>query len=148
MPAKISSTGKGGKAIASKHPHGKQSNKSLSASKRAGLEFPVGRVRRYLKQSTRERVGETAAIFLAAILESLKKARLTPRHLGLTIRGDEELDHLFEACLIAGGGVLPHIHKALTSDKSPFSSAGKKDLAAAAKAASRKEDALIAAQNG
>jgi histone H2A len=121
----------GGKSGKAKGGKGKSGSKKtpISRSVRAGLQFPVGRVHRYLKSriGVGQRVGATAAVYAAAILEylaaevlelagnaarDLKVKRINPRHLQLAIRGDEELDTLIRAT-ISGGGVIPHINKAL-----------------------------------
>merc|ERR550514_887791 len=126
--------GKGGKS-------GKAKKNLVSRSTKAGLQFPVGRVHRVMKGRTasRTRVGATAAVYAAAILEyltaevlelagnackDLKMKRVTPRHLQLAIRGDEELDSMIKAT-IAGGGVIPHIHKSLINKTSKKKKAAK-----------------------
>ena len=115
--------GKSGKGKAGKVTSGKSKKSPQSRSQKAGLHFPVGRIHRFLKHrvAMKNRVGASAAVYAAAILEYLSAEvlelaglistkqnfkRITPRHLCLAIRGDEELDTLIRAT-IAGGGVSP-----------------------------------------
>ena len=122
----MSGKGKGGR--------GKKSGKSTTRSAKAGLQFPVGRVARYLKKGGyAKRVGGGAPVYLAAVLEYLcaeilelagnaardnKRARIVPRHIQLAVRNDEELNKLLGAVTIASGGVLPNIHAVLLPKKS------------------------------
>ena len=126
----MSGKGKGGR--------GKKGGKSTSRSAKAGLQFPVGRVARYLKLGRyAARTGGGAPVYLAAVLEYLcaeilelagnaardnKKSRITPRHLQLAVRNDEELNKLLGGVTIASGGVLPNIHAVLLPKKSKKSS--------------------------
>ncbi|KAG8066952.1 hypothetical protein GUJ93_ZPchr0005g16082 [Zizania palustris] len=120
--------------------------KAVSRSVKAGLQFPVGRIGRYLKKGRyAKRVGTGAPVYLAAVLEYLaaevlelagnaardnKKNRIIPRHVLLAIRNDEELGRLLSGVTIAHGGVLPNINPVLlpkktaekaSSDKAPKS---------------------------
>lgn len=47
-----------------------------------------------------------------------KKKRITPRHLCLAIRKDEELNVLLKYVTISQGGVLPNIHVTLLPKRS------------------------------
>ncbi|BBN04175.1 histone H2A [Marchantia polymorpha subsp. ruderalis] len=108
--------------------------KTVSRSQKAGLQFPVGRIARFLKKGRyATRVGAGAPVYLAAVLEYLaaevlelagnasrdnKKTRIGPRHMQLAVRNDEELSKLLASVTIANGGVLPNIHSVLLPKKS------------------------------
>lgn len=106
---------------------------TTTKSKRAGVVFPVGRIQRHLKEGHyAQRVGAGAAVYMAASLEYLvaeivelagnaakdnNKRRITPRHVTLAVRNDEELSKLLEGVTISQGGVLPNIHAVLLPKK-------------------------------
>ena len=112
---------------------GKTAGKSVSRSAKAGVNFPVGRLQRYIKQGLfARRVGGSAGVYMAAVLEYVvaeiaeaasdvanehKKKSITPRHIQLAIKKDDELSVLFANCTVYLGGVLPHIEGALLPKK-------------------------------
>ncbi len=82
--------------------HIKKHRRTLS--ERSGLQFPVARVRRYLKNGLySRRVSVAACVYMCAIMEYLsaevlgvagkvilkrKRARITPRHILLSVQLD------------------------------------------------------------
>lgn len=117
---------------------------SVSMAKRAGILFPIARVHRQLKEHSATgsgRVAATASVYLAAVLEYLvaetlevsgavanaeKLHRITPHHITMGVRHDEELDRLFPPGSIAGGGVIPWIHRSLVPAAKVTAGAAKK----------------------
>ncbi|XP_045130549.1 histone H2A-beta, sperm-like [Portunus trituberculatus] len=85
-------------------------------SERAGPQFPVARVQRYLRSGYfAPRVSATASVFMSAILEYLCAKVLemagketmkhkSPRHLFLSVQKDQDLSELFESVTISRGG--------------------------------------------
>ena len=106
----------------------KKKDKAKSRSDIAGLQFPVGRIGRYLKEGRyASRISALAPVYLAAVLEYLtaevveiagnaakdnKRRRIAPRHIALSVF-DQELEALLKSVTIPSGGVIPHIHKSL-----------------------------------
>ena len=88
-------------------------------AEKAGLTFPVGRVRRHLKENLSERTTLDAPVFLAAVMEyviadlldlacknatSRKRKTVDPRSVHESIRNDKDLARLF-----ANAAILPHL---------------------------------------
>ncbi|MFS8026212.1 putative transcription factor Hap3/NF-YB family [Helianthus anomalus] len=128
----METTGKAKKGAAGRKAGGPR-KKPATRSVKAGLQFPVGRIGRYLKHGRyAKRVGTGAPVYLAAVLEYMaaevlelagnaardnKKSRVGPRHIQLAVRNDEELSKLLKSVTIANGGVLPNIHSTLLPKK-------------------------------
>jgi len=109
------SKGKSKKKSSSKKKH-------VSGSARAGLQFPVGRVLRILRDALvakKQRVSHAAGVFLAAVLEYLvaeilelagnarlahKRIRINNAHLQRAVREDAELSWLFRDFSFRQGG--------------------------------------------
>ncbi len=115
--------GSGGRGLPS------PAKKRRSKSEKAGLTFSVQHAWKAMKRfryAPRVLVG--SAVYITAVVEYLiaeileisgncakdnKKHRITPRHMQLAIRNDEELCKLFEHITLPEAGVLPNIHSVL-----------------------------------
>lgn len=144
------------------HTFGRGKSKSLrkkkqQSSERAGLQFPVGRIRRFMRENHyADRIASGAPVYLAAVMEYLvaevlelagnaardnKKKRIIPRHIQLAVRNDDELNKMLHDVTIAEGGVLPNIQNVLLPKKSPSGHHhGSSTMSSAADTSSRMSD--------
>mmetsp|Transcript_10268 Transcript_10268/g.15536 ORF Transcript_10268/g.15536 Transcript_10268/m.15536 type:complete len:153 (+) Transcript_10268:112-570(+) len=136
----MSTPGKRAKKGSGKHGKGKGKGKGVSSDKkqksrsqRAGLQFPVGRIARYMRDGGYgRRIGGGAPIYLASVLEYLtaellelagnaakdnKKQRIIPRHIMLAIKNDDELRLLLSEVTIVQAGVMPNVRPELMPKK-------------------------------
>lgn len=104
-----------------------------TASSRAGLQFPVGRTHRLLKEGAyTNRVSKGSAVALSAILEYLsaemlelagkcardnQMKRINPRCVMLAVQNDEELHALYGNACIPNSGWAANIHSSLLPKK-------------------------------
>lgn len=101
----------------------------VSKSAKAGLQFPVGRVERKIREGNYGRqVSQEAPVYLAGVLEYIlaevldtageitvdnKRGTINGRAIRLAIGGDAELNTLFADAIVSGGGVIPYVHEIL-----------------------------------
>ena len=107
-------------------------NINLSRQQKASIIFPPSVVEKFLRNfgSSKIMVNSLAPVFLASVIEFIsyeilelsvnfckenKHNRITIRDLELSVRSDDELNHLFQKLNLTflGGGVLPYIHTSL-----------------------------------
>jgi len=107
----------------------KRNEKKKSKAVRAGLTFPPSRFQKQLKKGAyAPRVGFGAGLYMAAIVEYLcaevlelagnaakdnNRPRISPRHVMLAVRNDDELNRLLDRVHIANSGVIPSVHRIL-----------------------------------
>jgi histone H2A len=105
----------------------------VSMAKKAELQFSPTRIEKLFirPQMSVGILRKTASVYLTAVLEYItaeileiggnvakeyKVVQITPRHLLLAIKGDEELNELFKDTTLPGG-VVPEIHESLLPSK-------------------------------
>uniref|UniRef100_A0A914V496 Macro domain-containing protein n=1 Tax=Plectus sambesii TaxID=2011161 RepID=A0A914V496_9BILA len=99
----------------------------ITRSTRAGLLFPMSRVKTQMKKkcsSKKMRIGWGASAYMTAVLEYMtgemielsgnscrdnKRKRISPRDIMLAVRNDDELNTLLPNVVIPGAGIMPSI---------------------------------------
>eukprot|EP00977_Amphora_coffeiformis_P005428 scaffold1151_cov152-Amphora_coffeaeformis.AAC.4 len=120
---KVNSETKGDDLETVLRDEGRGLKKISTPSAKAGLQFPVGRIGRYLRLGNyATRMGAGAPVYLAAVLEYLcaeilelagnaardeSKTRIVPRYITLAVKNDEELNKLLGGVMIASVDVVP-----------------------------------------
>lgn len=120
-----------------KAPPPPKAKPAISKANRAEITFPVGRIHRLLKKGNfAARIGTGSSVYLAAVLEYLtaeilelagnacrdnKRQRISPRHILLAARNDEEFNILLSHVMISEGGVIPNIQASLLPKKTKAS---------------------------
>eukprot|EP01098_Paradermamoeba_levis_P010008 TRINITY_DN4192_c0_g1_i1.p1 TRINITY_DN4192_c0_g1~~TRINITY_DN4192_c0_g1_i1.p1 ORF type:complete len:244 (-),score=55.04 TRINITY_DN4192_c0_g1_i1:304-1035(-) len=120
------------------------SQNSKGGSKAAGLVFPVGRIKTFMKQKTHFNISGTTPVYMGAVMEYMcaevlelagnvardsRVTRIIPRHFFLAVSNDEELGKLLlRRVIIPGAGVVPHIHVCLLPPQNKTSTGGTQDI--------------------
>lgn len=102
---------------------------SISSTARAGLIFPVGRIRAQIRKHRYvDRLSNDCAVTVASVMEYMfneilelagnaardnKRNRILSRHLMLAVQNDAELRPLFKHATFAASGVVPYIDNRL-----------------------------------
>ena len=135
----MSGRGKGGKA----------KTKAKSRSSRAGLQFPVGRLHRSLREGNYAvAIGSGAPVRMAAVLEYLTElifesagitagVRIARRHLEHAILNNAELNKLYEDMIAAKK--VPELDKKSEKQVAPSRKGGRADRAGRGKVAKKGE---------
>lgn len=120
----------GTQAVASfAEPDLNEHSENAEGVRRSTIIFPIGYIFRLLNEGNyAERIGAGAPVYMAAALEYItrqvldpagnlaidnQKERISPRHILLAIRNNEELNQLLTNLTVVPAGVVPHVQRVL-----------------------------------
>ena len=124
---------KSGKVSASKSKGASKKAPAMTGQLRSGLIFAPARCQRYLRSGRyADRMGASAGVFMAGVLQYLseeilelsgkmclqhKRTNITPQHINLALRSDEELSKMLYMSQISDGGQMVHVDDRLLQGK-------------------------------